>query len=117
MGSRRTVNVGLTHYTDRRPYPRTWTKDIVINQKANSLTLVRLKTSGPGDIWSRGWWYAPWVTIYDLYGNNGQFSFAVNEYNTISCHNRGTFSEPEASDTITYGKMEETPDAKDHSNH
>ncbi|KAI9644326.1 hypothetical protein NHQ30_007683 [Ciborinia camelliae] len=109
MGARTTVKVGLTHYTDGRVHPRPWTKDIVIRQQAHSLCLTRMITSGPTDIWSQGWWFSPWVTMYDLYGNSGQFSFAVNEYNTISCHNRGT-KFVEDSDTITYEQEEVTPE-------
>ncbi|RAL59414.1 hypothetical protein DID88_006788 [Monilinia fructigena] len=90
LGPPSTQNVGLTNYTDGRPHPNPWTKNIVIRQHTDSLCLTRMITSGPKDIWSQGWWYNPWVEMFDLYGNRGSFNFAVNEYNTISVSNRVT---------------------------
>ncbi|ESZ95520.1 hypothetical protein SBOR_4105 [Sclerotinia borealis F-4128] len=114
LGPRVTQTVGLTHYTDGRAHPFKWTKAITIRQHANALCLVRLKTSGPKDIWSLGWWYAPWVNIFDLYGNSGKFDFQVNEYNMISVSNRGTFAASADTDTdaITYEKEEDTPNSE-----
>ncbi|KAM0126301.1 hypothetical protein ACHAP3_009378 [Botrytis cinerea] len=95
MGPRKTVNAGLTHYVDGTPHPKAWSRDIVIRENANSLCLTRLKTSGPLGIWDLGWWFdPPSVVMYDQYGNSGMFDLAVNEYNTISIHNRGTKSKP-----------------------
>ncbi|KAF7952953.1 hypothetical protein EAE96_006175 [Botrytis aclada] len=111
MGARATVKAGLTHYADGRVHPKAWSKDIVIRQHANSLCLTRLKTSGPLGIWDLGWWFNPTATMYDQYGNSGMFEFGVNEYNTISVHNRGTKSSP-PSDTPHYEDEKTTPGAE-----
>ncbi|KAG4031713.1 hypothetical protein MFRU_008g00760 [Monilinia fructicola] len=90
LGPPTTQNVGLTNYADGRPHPNPWTTNIVIRQHADSMCLTRLITSGPKDIWSQGWWFEPWVEMFDIYGNTGSFDFAVNEYNTISVSNHVT---------------------------
>ncbi|KAB8290185.1 hypothetical protein EYC80_011054 [Monilinia laxa] len=89
LGPPSTQKVGLTNYADGKPHPNPWTTNIVICQHTDSFCLTRLITSGPKDIWSQGWWFEPWVEMFDIYGNKGSFNFAVNEYNTISVSNRG----------------------------
>ncbi|KAF7887626.1 hypothetical protein EAF00_009920 [Botryotinia globosa] len=111
MGARATVKAGLTHYADGRVHPKAWSRDIVIRQHANSLCLTRLKTAGPLGIWEFGWWYYPTATMYDQYGNSGAFELAVNEYNEISIHNRGTKSQP-PSDTPHYEDEKTIPGAE-----
>ncbi|KAH8428759.1 uncharacterized protein LDX57_006443 [Aspergillus melleus] len=86
MGEEETVQRGITSTNVNTTLERR--ADIRINQQKNAFCLTRLRFFNGWSHWEPNWNQDAWFTIYDLYGNHGQFWVNTQGQNTLSITSR-----------------------------
>lgn len=107
MGPEREVTVGVTNYQDGSEIPDNPAPAITINQVANAMCFTWIDIISPVNAYNTSWWYGDtWLKIWDVYGNSGEFTMAIEDSDDIIIHERNA-SKSLHDDKIYYGDEQE----------